>query len=54
VKGWLLTISILTSMTAVFLIQEHISFNLGYILATIFIAIHFFVVALYFTREGER
>jgi hypothetical protein len=52
-KGLLLTVSILTSMTAVFLIQEHISFNLGYLIASVFIAIHFFGVALYFTRPNQ-
>lgn len=50
-KGLLLSISILTSMTAVFLIQEHYSFNLGYLIACVLIAVHFFVLALYGTRR---
>ena len=52
-KGFLLALSLLTSMTAVFLIQEHYSFNLGYLIGTVLIAIHFFVVALYFTRRDS-
>ena len=49
-KGLALSISILASMTLVFWVQTF-HFTLGYILALLLIAIHFFVVALYFTRE---
>jgi hypothetical protein len=50
-KGLLLAISIMLSMTLVFWIQTF-HFNMGYLIGAVLIAIHFFVVALYFTREG--
>jgi hypothetical protein len=49
VKGLLLATSILLSMTLVFWIQTF-HFNMGYLIGTVLIAIHFFVVALYFTK----
>lgn len=52
-KGWLLTISILLSFGLSLAIQEY-SINLGYLIGSVLIAIHFFVVALWFTRKGAR
>jgi hypothetical protein len=49
VKGLALSFSILASMTLVFWIQTF-HFNMGYIVAGVLVAIHFFVVALYFTK----
>jgi hypothetical protein len=49
-KGLALSISILLSMTLVFWVQTF-HFNMGYLIGAVLIAIHFFVVALYFTRE---
>jgi hypothetical protein len=49
-KGLLLSISILLSGLLIFTIQQT-NFTLGYILALLLIATHFFVVALYFTRD---
>jgi hypothetical protein len=53
-KGLLLSISFLTSMTAVFLIQEHYSFIVGYTMAAIFVALHFVVAVSYLTSRGAR
>ena len=52
-KGLLLSISILASMTLVFWIQTF-HFNMGYLIGSVLVAIHFFVVALYFTRDEAR
>jgi hypothetical protein len=52
-RGLLLSISILASMTLVFWIQTF-HFNMGYLLAAVLVAIHFIVVALYSTRREER
>jgi hypothetical protein len=52
-KGWLLTVSILLSFGLTLAIQEY-SINLGYLIGVVLIAIHFFVVALWFTRKGAR
>jgi hypothetical protein len=52
-KGWLLTISIFLSFGMTLAIQEY-SFNLGYLVGCVLIAIHFFVIALWFTRKGAR
>jgi hypothetical protein len=52
-KGLLLSISILASMTLVFWIQTF-HFNMGYLIGAVLVAIHFFVVALYFTRDEAR
>jgi len=50
-KGLLLSISILTSMTLVFIVQEHYSFILGYMLLAVFIALHFLVIVFYSTKR---
>jgi hypothetical protein len=50
-KGLLLSISILTSMTAVFLIQEHYSFIVGYTMLAVFLTLHFFAVVFYSTKR---
>jgi hypothetical protein len=52
-KGLLLATSILLSMTLVFWIQTF-HFNMGYLIGAVLVAIHFFVVALYFTRDEAR
>jgi hypothetical protein len=52
-KGWLLTVSILLSFGMVLAIQQY-SFNLGYLIGAVLIAIHFFVIALWFTRKDAR
>jgi hypothetical protein len=52
-KGWLLTVSIFLSFGMTLAIQEY-SFNLGYLIGCVLIAIHFFVIALWFTRKGAR
>jgi len=52
-RGWLLTVSILLSFGMVLAIQQY-SFNLGYLVGAVLIAIHFFVIALWFTRKGAR
>jgi hypothetical protein len=52
-KGWLLTVSIFLSFGMTLAIQEY-SFNLGYLVGCVLIAIHFFVIALWFTRKGVR
>jgi hypothetical protein len=52
-KGWLLTVSILLSFGMTLAIQEY-SLNLGYLIGVVFIAIHFLVIALWFTRKGAR
>jgi hypothetical protein len=53
VKGWLLTISILLSFGMVLAIQQY-SFNLGYLIGAVLIALHFFVISLWFTRKGAK
>lgn len=52
-KGFALSISILLSAWLVFTIQQT-HFNLGYILAAVLIALHFFVVMFFSTRREER
>jgi hypothetical protein len=52
-RGWLLTVSILLSFGLTLAIQEY-SINFGYIIGVTFIAIHFLVIALWFTRKGAR
>ena len=52
-KGWLLTVSIFLSFGMTLAIQEY-SFNLGYLIGAVLLAIHFFVIALWFTRKGAR
>jgi hypothetical protein len=52
-KGWLLTVSIFLSFGMVLAIQQY-SFNLGYLIGAVLIAIHFFVISLWFTRKGAR
>ena len=52
-KGWLLTVSILLSFGLTLAIQEY-SLNLGYLIGVVLVAIHFFVVALWFTRKDAR
>jgi hypothetical protein len=52
-KGWLLTVSIFLSFGMVLAIQQY-SFNLGYLIGAVLLAIHFFVIALWFTRKGAR
>jgi hypothetical protein len=52
-KGWLLTVSIFLSFGMTLAIQEY-NFNLGYLIGCVLIAIHFFVIALWFTRKGAR
>lgn len=52
-KGLLLSVSILASMTLVFWIQTF-HFNMGYLIGVVLIAIHFIVIALYSTRREER
>jgi hypothetical protein len=52
-RGWLLTVSIFLSFGMTLAIQEY-SFNLGYLVGCVLIAIHFFVIALWFTRKGAR
>jgi hypothetical protein len=52
-RAWLLTISILLSFGITMAIQEY-SINLGYLIGVALAAIHFLVVALWFTRKGAR
>ena len=52
-KGWLLTVSILLSFGMALAIQEY-SINLGYLVGTVLIAVHFLVIALWFTRKDAR
>ena len=52
-RGWLLTVSILLSFGLTLAIQEY-SINLGYIIGVTLVAIHFLVIALWFTRKGAR
>ncbi len=52
-KGWLLTVSILLSFGLTLAIQEY-NFTIGYYAGAVFIAIHFLVIALWFTRKGAR
>lgn len=51
-KGWLLTLSIFLSVAIVTAIQNY-HINLGYLIGVVLIAIHFFVIALTFTK-GSR
>lgn len=48
-RGWLLTLSLLSSTALVFWIQTF-NFELGYLFGISLIALHFLVVALYFTK----
>lgn len=52
-RGWLLTVSILLSFGMAMAIQEY-SVTLGYLIGCVLIAIHFLVIALWFTRKGAR
>jgi hypothetical protein len=52
-KGWLLTVSILLSFGMVLAIQEY-NFIIGYYAGAALIAIHFLVIALWFTRKDAR
>ena len=52
-KGWLLSISILLSFGLSMAIQEY-NINLGYLIGVSLIAIHFLVIALWFTGKGAR
>ena len=52
-RGLLLSISILLSMTLVFWVQTF-HFNMGYLIGVVLIAMHFIAVALYSTRREER
>jgi hypothetical protein len=52
-KGWLLTVSILLCFGLSFAIQEYNTL-LGYLIGLAFIAIHFLVIVLWFTRKGAR
>lgn len=51
-KGLLLSISIVLSAWLVFTIQET-HFNLGYIMAAVLIALHFFVVVFFSTNRDD-
>lgn len=52
-RGWLLTVSILLSFGLTLAIQEY-SLTFGYLIGATLIAMHFFVIALWFTRKGAR
>lgn len=52
-RGWLLTISIFLSFGMVLAIQQ-VSVKFGYLVGAALIAIHFLVIALWFTRKGAR
>ncbi len=52
-RGWLLTVSILLSFGMVLAIQQY-NFTIGYYAGAVLIAIHFLVIALWFTRKGAR
>jgi hypothetical protein len=52
-RGWLLTVSILLSFGLALAIQEY-SINLGYLVGSVLVAIHFLVIALWFTRKDAR
>jgi hypothetical protein len=49
-RGWLLTVSILLSFGMTLAIQEY-SINFGYLVGVTLVAIHFLVIALWFTRK---
>jgi hypothetical protein len=49
-KAWLLTTSILLCFGLTLAIQEY-SVNLGYMIGVVFLAIHFLVIILWFTRK---
>jgi hypothetical protein len=52
-RGWLLTVSIFLSFGMTLAIQEY-SVTLGYLIGCVLLAIHFLVIALWFTRKGAR
>ena len=52
-RGWLLTVSILLSFGMTLAIQEY-SINFGYLVGVTLVAIHFLVIALWFTRKGNK
>jgi hypothetical protein len=52
-RGWLLTVSVFLSFGMVLAIQQY-SVTLGYLIGAVLIAIHFLVIALWFTRKGAR
>ena len=52
-KGWLLTVSIFLSFGMTLAIQEY-SVIIGYYIGVVLLAIHFLVIALWFTRRGAR
>jgi hypothetical protein len=52
-KGWLLTVSVFLSFGMTLAIQEY-SVTIGYYAGAVLIAIHFLVIALWFTRKGAR
>jgi len=52
-RGWLLTVSIFISFGMVLAIQQY-NFIMGYYIGAVLIAIHFLVIALWFTRKGAR
>lgn len=51
-KGLLLSISILLSMSLVFWIQTF-HFNMGYLIGVVLIALHFFAVSFYATKKED-
>jgi hypothetical protein len=52
-RGWLLTVSLFLSFGMVLAIQQY-NFIIGYYTGAVLIAIHFLVIALWFTRRGAR
>jgi hypothetical protein len=52
-RGWLLTVSIFLSFGMVLAIQQ-LNFIISYYTGAVLIAIHFFVIAIWFTRKGAR
>jgi hypothetical protein len=52
-KGCLLTVSVFLSFGMTLAIQEY-SVRLGYLIGYVLLAIHFLVIALWFTRKGAR
>jgi hypothetical protein len=52
-RGWLLTVSVFLSFGMVLAIQQY-NFTIGYYAGAVLIAIHFLVIALWFTRRGAR
>lgn len=49
-KGWLLTLSIFLSVALVTAIQNY-NITLGYLIGAVLIALHFFAIALTFTKR---